>query len=146
MTSTTWSRRLERLVSFTLAAWLCAHLPAGAQTATTGTVSGRVQNSAAKLSLENARVRIEGTNREAFTDVFGEYRFPDLTAGEIKLTAFYTGLTPQTISVTVSPGQTVQLDFALMPASMSAGARTQGGDIHRERRLRGKRMSDFSGA
>lgn len=129
MTSTPWSRLLARIASFTFLAWLSAIAPASAQSAATGVVAGRVQNTAARLSLENARVRVDGSNRETFTDVFGEYRFPDLPAGEVKLTAFYTGLTPQTVSVTVTPGQTVQRDFALVPTSMGAAEKSADGTL-----------------
>ena len=54
----------------------------------TGTLTGRVQDSAAGQSLEKARVTIAGTNREAFTDAFGEYRFTDLPPGAVTLNVF----------------------------------------------------------
>src|SRR5687768_16988664 len=47
---------------------------AWAQSAATGVISGRVQNASTGNYLNNARVRVAGSNREAFTNQFGEYR------------------------------------------------------------------------
>ncbi|MBL9200277.1 MAG: TonB-dependent receptor [Opitutaceae bacterium] len=90
--------------------------PAAAQSTATGTITGRVQNQAANLSLENARVTVAGTSREAFTNAFGDYRLTGLAPGAVTLTVFSTGLAPQTVTVNVSAGATVQRDFALLPA------------------------------
>ena len=95
---------------------------AQAQSATTATVTGRVQNQAANLSLENARITVAGTTREAFTDAFGEYRLAGLTPGNITLTVFSTGLAPQTATVAVLAGSTAQRDFALVPVSTPGSA------------------------
>ncbi len=116
MSPTTLFRAAVRGIAVALfalgAAGAVAQSPAG------GVLTGRVQNAAARLSLENARVTVVGTNREAFTDVFGEYRLTDLPAGAVQVTAFYTGLAPQTAKATVVAGQAVQLDFALVPSGM----------------------------
>ena len=108
------------LCAFVACLWLAA-FPALAQPAVTGTIAGRIQNQAANLSLENARVTVAGTNREAFTNAFGDYRLTGVAAGVVTLNVFSTGLAPQTTTVTVAAGETVQRDFALLPA---AGAGT----------------------
>jgi len=74
-------------------------------------------NQAANLTLENARVTIAGTNRETFTNAFGDYRLTGVTPGTVTLNVFSTGLAPQTASVAVAAGETVQRDFALAPAA-----------------------------
>ena len=83
------------------------------QNSATGTVTGRVQDAAAGISLEHARVAIVGTNREAFTDAFGEYRLTDVPAGQVTLRVFYTGLPPETANVNVAAGTTLRQDIAL---------------------------------
>lgn len=108
-----------RLLSRTLVA-LCASFVlftglARAQTAATATITGRIHNQAAGLSLENARVTLVGTNREVFTDAFGEYRLTGIAPGSVTLRAFFTGLRPETITLTVGAGENTQKDFSLVP-------------------------------
>jgi TonB-dependent receptor len=88
---------------------------APAQTGT-GDVSGRVQNVGTGRYLNNARLVLDGTNRETFTNEFGEYRFSDVPAGEVKIRASYTGLDAKTLAVTVTAGQSAALDFNLTSA------------------------------
>lgn len=96
-----------------LALSLFAVCPVVGQTAATGSITGRVQNEAANLSLENARVTVGGTARQVFTDAFGDYRLTGLAPGPVTLTVFSTGLVPQTVTVTVAAGGTTRQDFAL---------------------------------
>jgi iron complex outermembrane receptor protein len=93
-----------------------------AQTTPTATLTGRVQNGVAGSSLENARISIAGTNREVFTDAFGDYRLPSLPAGTVTVQVFYTGLEPQSASVTLGSGETVRRDFTLASVAASRGA------------------------
>lgn len=123
---------IAKLRSFTakrffsaIAGLFLAMLPAAAQTPT-GTIAGRIQNQAANLSLENARVTLVGTNREAFTNAFGDYRLTGVTPGTVTLRVFSTGLAPQTATVTVAAGETAQRDFDLLPIS-APGPTTQEG-------------------
>ncbi|MES2696336.1 MAG: TonB-dependent receptor [Verrucomicrobiota bacterium] len=104
-----------------------------AQTGATGTLSGRVQDTAAQLSLERARVSIVGTSREAFTDAYGEYRLTEVPAGAVTLRVFYTGFTPETATVTVPAGGTAQRDFALMSFGGRNAAATTDSTIQLDR-------------
>ena len=115
------ARALAHLTTALVSALALALLAtvAPAQSATTATITGRVQNQAANLSLENARVTVAGTTREAFTDAFGEYRLAGLTPGNVTLTVFSTGLIPQTTTVAVPAGTTAQRDFALVPTGLA---------------------------
>ena len=99
-------------VGFGLAS-LSAQTPAAAGT---GTITGRVQNIGNARYLNNAIISIVGTARETATNSFGEYRLTDVPAGEVKLTATYEGLDPQTTTVTVAAGQSAQYDFNLTSA------------------------------
>jgi len=60
---------LPRLLLVAAALFLARLLPG--QPAATGTIAGRVVNSIGGAALENARVTVAGTSREAFTDAFG---------------------------------------------------------------------------
>ncbi|MSU24936.1 MAG: hypothetical protein EXS32_14075 [Opitutus sp.] len=115
-------RLVAHLTATTFAGVLLAGLPLFAQSSGSGTLTGHVADSAAGWSLEKARVSVVGSNREAFTDAFGEYRLPGLPAGAVTLRVFYTGRTPQTATVTVAPGGSVRRDFALDSATAREGA------------------------
>lgn len=91
-----------------------------AQPARTGTVEGRVLNSSNGSYLTNARVTVEGSNVQAFTDQYGQYRLTDVPAGEAKIKAFYTGLGEQSLSVNVSAGQVATLDINLNATGATA--------------------------
>src|SRR6185369_16724014 len=68
---------------------------ASAQTAATGAIEGRVQSAASGNYLTNARVRVNGTNLETFTNAYGEFRLEGVPAGPAALEVFYTGLATQ---------------------------------------------------
>ncbi|MFO1451040.1 MAG: TonB-dependent receptor [Opitutaceae bacterium] len=78
-----------------------------------GTIEGRVRNVGNDRYLNRARVVIEGTTRETFTNEFGEYRFTDVPAGEVRVRVNYTGLDAEAVPVTVTAGGTVQQNFDL---------------------------------
>lgn len=44
--------------------------------------------------VERARITVEGTSLETFTDADGNYRLTSVPAGTAKLRIFYTGLLP----------------------------------------------------
>ena len=102
-----------------------------AQSAATGTVEGRVSNRASGSYLENARIGIEGTTLEAFTDATGFYRVTHVPAGTARVRAFFTGTEAQIISVTINAGQTAQQDISLPPSGGPSAS--PGGPIRLER-------------
>ena len=57
-----------------------SHLLAAVPLAT-GSITGRIQNSATGQSLNNARVTVKGTDLVAFTDETGSYRLTNVPAG-----------------------------------------------------------------
>ena len=85
--------------------------------APTGTVSGRIQNVVTGQYLNNVRVAVKGTELVAFTDQSGSYRLAGVPVGEAVLDVFYTGLDPQQIPVSITPGQIAERDVALTSAS-----------------------------
>ncbi|MDO8538849.1 MAG: carboxypeptidase regulatory-like domain-containing protein [Opitutaceae bacterium] len=97
-----------------------------AEAPATGTIEGRIANPANGENVERARVSIEGTSVEAFTDTAGFYRLTNVPAGTAQVRAFYTGLIPQTHPVAVAAGQTATLDFNLSPLSDRPAAGREG--------------------
>ena len=85
----------------------------GAQAVSTGTIEGRVFDSRRGTYLEKARITVDGSKQEMFTDGTGGFRLLDVPAGTITLKIFYTGLGSHNEVVTVASGQTVQRDITL---------------------------------
>jgi iron complex outermembrane recepter protein len=103
------------------AAGLALALATQAQTPPTGSVEGRVLNTRNGEYLEKAKVTIEGTALETFTDSSGQYRLTGIPAGTARLRVFHTGLGPVMRTVAIVPGQTLQQDFNLADAGAPAG-------------------------
>ncbi len=90
---------------------LATRLPG--QNAGVGTIEGRITNLGTGSYVEHARVTVEGTGLEVFTDTSGQYRLTNVPAGTARVKVFFTGTAPQTGAVSVAPGVTVQRDFNL---------------------------------
>jgi TonB-dependent receptor len=86
---------------------------AAAPAPATGTVEGRVTNPATGENVEFARVTVEGTALETFTDAAGQYRFTAVPEGAARVKVFHTAGTAPVAAVTVAAGQTVTQNFAL---------------------------------
>lgn len=94
---------------------------AAATSGAPGAVHGRILNVDTGAYLNNARVVVEGTNRETFTNKYGEFRLADLPSGPVTLDVFYTGLAPRKITVEVAPGQVTERDINLSTQATTAG-------------------------
>ncbi len=112
---TAWSQILVYLAAF---AFLAGRLLA--QSAPTGTVEGRVADADNGSYLTNARVSVEGTNIQVFTDNAGQYQIYNLPAGTTTLKVFYTGLLEQSIPLNVVAGQTLTQDIRLSSTTAKA--------------------------
>ena len=114
---------LSSVLRATFAAALAVFAAAvtSAQSVATGTVEGRVLNLRNGEYLERARVTVEGTGLETFTDASGQYRLTNVPAGPARVRVFFTGLDVQTESVVVTAGATAQRDF-----NLEAGGRRTG--------------------
>jgi iron complex outermembrane recepter protein len=88
-----------------------------------GSIEGRILNPATGEYLEHARVAVEGTSVETFTDAAGVYRLANLPAGTARLRIFYTGFTEQRAEVAVVAGQSVQREISLTERSAEATPR-----------------------
>lgn len=94
-------------------AWglLACCLPAFAQS--TGVIEGRITSQASGDALGRAQVKIQGTNFETLTNEAGEYRFINIPAGTVQVTAVYSGFEPATRSAEVIAGHAVTVDYPL---------------------------------
>ena len=86
---------------------------ATAQEAKTGTIEGRVLNRGTGEYLERARVTVEGSRLETFTDAQGQFYLTEVPAGWAKVRVFYTGLAADPAGVEIVAGRTAHLDFGL---------------------------------
>jgi TonB-dependent receptor len=97
---------------------LSAHV-ARSQVPTAG-IEGRVANAATGNFLNKARVVIEGTTVEVFTNENGEFRLGGVAPGEVRLRVTYAGLESQSATVRVTGGEPVRRDFELaLPRSQT---------------------------
>jgi len=106
----------RQLLALTLI-WLSASI-VRAQ-AGTGTIEGRIANPATGSALEGARITVNGTSLQTFSNSDGSYRLNNVPAGPAQVRTFFTGFPAVTKSVTVTAGQTVQSDFELAPLTSS---------------------------
>ncbi|WP_414664312.1 carboxypeptidase regulatory-like domain-containing protein [Horticoccus sp. 23ND18S-11] len=86
---------------------------AHAQAPATGTIVGRITHRGSGDYVERARVTIEGTSLETFTDTGGQYRLVNVPAGQARVKVFFTGMEVQTAAVGVTAGATARRDFEL---------------------------------
>ncbi len=93
--------------------------PAAAATAP-GIIEGRVLNPRSGDYLEGARVTVDGTALEEFTDATGQFRLTQVPAGTHTLRIFYTGLAPHAETLTLAPGATAVRDVSLRPLGSAA--------------------------
>jgi TonB-dependent receptor len=78
-----------------------------------GTIEGTVLGVSNGAYLNNARVTVDGSRLETFTDAKGAFRLANVPAGAALVRVSYTGLETQTAKVTVAPAATARQDFEL---------------------------------
>ena len=107
--------RLTRIViglSIILGALLTTADMARAQ-ASPGTIKGVVKDGETNDLLDYANVIIKGTTRGTMSLGRGMYTFRGLAPGSYTIQVLYLGYEPAEETVTVQPGQTIELDFTL---------------------------------
>ena len=115
-----------------LARWIVAALTlvttmrVSAQTPATGSIEGRVFDPRRGEYVENARITLEGTERQVFTDATGYFLIPNVPAGPARLAVFFTGRGTQNEQLTVTAGERVVRDINLTGGTAPAKA---GGDV-----------------
>ncbi|MEM6325636.1 MAG: TonB-dependent receptor [Bacteroidota bacterium] len=89
--------------------------------AQTGTLTGRVLDAQTADPIVGVAVILDGTTIGATTDLDGNYRISDVTAGESVIVARALGYTLARQTVVVQAGQTTTADFRLQPARLGLG-------------------------
>lgn len=84
-----------------------------AQSAGTATIVGAVANASTRQFLNEAEVKVDGTNLSVLTDRDGTFTLRGLRPGTYELSVSYTGLDTEQRSVTVTAGDTSKQDFNL---------------------------------
>ena len=92
---------------------------AHAQPSASSSIEGRVLNVSNGSYLNNVRITVDGTTKQTFTDGVGNYRLDGLKAGSVSVTAFYTGLAAQTLTINLHEGEVAQLDFSLSASNQT---------------------------
>src|SRR5688572_12069345 len=108
------SRRV--LLSFTIA-FLVA--PAFAAAQGTGTIRGRVTETATGAPVPSAQIRVEGTTLGALTGPDGMYTITGVPAGEQFVSTRRVGFAPERAAVSAAAGETVTRDFVLRAAAVT---------------------------
>jgi iron complex outermembrane receptor protein len=113
----------------TSALLLLTPLRLAAQSVATGTIEGRVANTAAGQFLKQVRIVVENSVFETLTNEAGEFRLTGVPVGAVTLRATAAGLDAQMIRLTVAAGQTTRHDFNLAasdaPTASTAAARAE---------------------
>lgn len=105
--------RIRRLALVLLCTAAAAGLPRAAAQGGAGSISGRVVNAATGAYLENAEVRIVGTERTTTTTAGGHYVLSNVPTGEVTVAASYPGLDRLPQRVVIAAGGAATLDFSL---------------------------------
>ena len=97
-----------------------------AQSASTGTIQGRIFNPASGEYVRNAEVRLVGTNRVAYSENDGSFAFANVPAGPASVTVTFTGYNSATETFAVAAGQTAVREITLVSAASAPAAGKDG--------------------
>jgi len=84
---------------------------AESQTAGTGTIRGRVNDSQQRQPLLGANVMVVGTTNGTTTDLKGDYILRGVAAGRQRIKVSYVGYEPKELEIDVEPGGEHQLEI-----------------------------------
>jgi TonB-dependent starch-binding outer membrane protein SusC len=97
-------------------------LPLAAQAQDRGTIMGRVLDSGTQEPIVGAQVMITGTTLTTMTNQQGRFAIPSVPAGQHELRVSTLGYARGTQVVTVTAGQTANVEFALTTAALELEA------------------------
>src|SRR5947199_10685354 len=112
-------RHWSAIVAVTIG-WFSSALALSAQTAGAGAIQGRVYNPVQKQYVNNAEVRLAGTNQIVYTAQDGSFQFDRVPAGSVEVTVSYSGYNTASDKFTVTAGQTVNREIDLTAAGEAA--------------------------
>ena len=111
---------IARVPAFAALAWLLFTSITVFAQGQTGSVIGRVQNEVTGRYLNNALVKVKGTDIETLSDEAGRFRITNVPAGSATLEVFYTGLERQNVTINVIPSQEITTNVNLAPPGGAA--------------------------
>ncbi|MGR4895141.1 TonB-dependent receptor [Stenotrophomonas sp. LARHCG68] len=88
----------------------------------TGSLRGRVLNTATGDYVRNAEVRIEGSRSVTYSQEGGHFQLTGIPAGEVTVLVRYTGLQESRSTVRIEAGKANALEVALQAPSYVAGS------------------------
>ncbi len=112
------SFRIRPLLGIAAAILLLAVVVTEPVQAQQGTVAGQVTDKSNQQPVAGAQVLVSGTNLQARTSREGRYTITRVPAGSYTVQVRFIGYATGTSSVSVAPGQTASVDFALTPAAV----------------------------
>ncbi|MGB0882968.1 MAG: TonB-dependent receptor, partial [Vicingaceae bacterium] len=83
-----------------------------------GVIQGKVTSSETGEELIGATVLLKGTTTGSMVDIDGNYRIPNVAAGQYKLICAYISFRSDTVDITVKDGETTSHSFSLGSSSM----------------------------
>ncbi len=92
---------------------LLLKINAQSETVPSQPVKGNIINSTNQSPVSFATIRIMGTNKGAISSKNGDYKIKDVPIGRYNLQATFVGFESQTISIVVSSGKEVVVNFEL---------------------------------
>ena len=108
--------------------WLAATLSVHAQSAT-GSIQGRILNSASKDYVGNAEIHLDGTNQVTFSETDGTFRFDNVAAGQAAITVTFTGYETVHDTFTVTAGSPAVREINLVSSGSAMPAASKDGVI-----------------
>ena len=97
--------------------WASPNITLHFKTTGMGHLSGIVTAGVPALPVENATIRLEGTNRRVFTNANGEYLMPFIDTGNISVTASYVGFIDDSqANILITENETTNINFFLEQA------------------------------
>ncbi len=118
--------RLLRLTPVIVGVFLGLISHASAQTPATGRVIGRIFNPSTGAYVRNAEIRLQGTERVAYSEEGGSYQLDNVPAGAATLQVSFSGYRTASATVNVGAGGVTTRDFELVSTLAAPGA---GGDV-----------------
>ena len=90
---------------------------AHAETASTGTIKGKVLNASNGAYIKNATITVKGTNKQTYSDDYGDYELDNVPVGNVTVSADYIGEPQQSADVAVTSGAPATKDFTFRATS-----------------------------
>ncbi len=90
-------------------------------TTETSDISGTVTRSPEGTPVANALIAVKGVDTTYTTDEDGYYEIDEVVAGDCVINCFAPGyITPQATKNTVAPGESLVIDFSMVPVAVAA--------------------------